>query len=92
MHPTRTPLLLAAGLALALSACGADAPAGPDANPAPTADAHEPAVPSPYGTSAQETRDTEEAKEADSPNDDGKEGAADDRNGGQLEDGGRRGN
>ncbi|WP_372012631.1 hypothetical protein [Pseudoxanthomonas sp. 10H] len=57
-------------LALALAACRQEPAEG---NPAPTADAHQPETPSPYGTGAQETRSNDEAKEADSPNDDGKD-------------------
>ena len=37
----------------------------------PTAGSHQPDNPGPYGTGAQETRSDEEAKAADSPNDDG---------------------
>lgn len=47
-----------------LAACDGD-------NPAPTADAHQPANDAEYGTGAQETRSPEEARHADSPNDDG---------------------
>ena len=47
-----------------LAACDGD-------NPAPTADAHQPANDAEYGTGAQETRSPEEARRADSPNDDG---------------------
>ncbi|MES5814849.1 hypothetical protein [Pseudoxanthomonas sp. Soil82] len=58
----RMPMLLL-GLAL-LAACSGE-------NPAPTADAHQPANDSEYGTGAQETRSPEEAENADAPNDDG---------------------
>ena len=51
------------GLAL-LAACSGE-------NPAPTADAHQPANDAEYGTGAQETRSPDEARNADSPNDDG---------------------
>jgi hypothetical protein len=43
---------------------------GPEANPAPTAESHQPETASPYGTGAQETRDHEEAQRAQSTNDD----------------------
>ena len=58
----RIPALLL-GLAL-LAACSGE-------NPAPTADAHQPANDAEYGTGAQQTRSPDEARNADSPNDDG---------------------
>lgn len=41
-------------------------------DPVPTADSHQPENPGSYATGPQETRDGDEARAADSPNDDGK--------------------
>ena len=58
-------------LAIALAGCRAEQRGGGSQDPAPTADSHQPQNPGSYGTGAQETRDDEEARAADSPNDDG---------------------
>ena len=67
MKTVLLPVLLVLATA-ALTGCRGD----DGGNPVPTADSHQPQNPSPYGTGAQETRDDEEAVQADSPNDDGK--------------------
>jgi len=64
-------LLVSPVLAFVLAGChpGSDSTAQ---DPAPTADSHQPENPGSYATGAQETRDGDEARMADSPNDDGK--------------------
>ncbi|MBO9716716.1 MAG: hypothetical protein J7507_07865 [Pseudoxanthomonas sp.] len=63
-------LLASPALVLALAGCG-------PRDPVPTADSHQPENPGAYATGPQETRDSEEARAADSPNDDGKNEARD---------------
>ena len=59
------PLIIA--IAIALAGCRAEQRGGGSQDPAPTADSHQPQNPGSYGTGAQETRDDEEARAADSP-------------------------
>jgi hypothetical protein len=63
-------LLVPSVLAIALAGCG-------PRDPAPTADSHQPENPGSYATGPQETRGGDEARAADSPNDDGKNEARD---------------
>jgi hypothetical protein len=63
-------LLASPVVVLALAGCG-------PRDPVPTADSHQPENPGSYATGPQETRDGDEARAADSPNDDGKNEARD---------------
>lgn len=64
-------LLASPVVAIALAGCHGEVGSASH-DPVPTADSHQPENPGAYATGAQETRGSDEARAADSPNDDGK--------------------